>query len=217
MRTLIIAAALAFSCTTTRPEEMTAVEHRNAASMHEQEAERQRSLYNPGLTREVPVRSPFVDSSERLTGGYNPTAEHLLTADREMRSASDHLKAAKRLEQFEDARCKDIPPAVRSACPLLASSVEYVTEVPNGVVLYLKPEVDAVDTHRRLDCHLAYAQAEGFSRPSCPLFVKGVSLSLELSPRHAIDFFADDPAVAEQIKVQARSIFLGVTQRVSER
>jgi hypothetical protein len=217
MRTLLITAALGLSCTTTRPDEMTALEHRNAAQMHEQEAERQRELYNPGLTREVPVRSPFVDSSERLTGGYNPTTEHLRTADREMREAARDLSAAHRLEQFEDARCKDIPPEARSACPLLASSVENVTEVPDGVVLYLKPEVDAVDTHRRLDCHLAYAQAEGFSRPSCPLFVKGMTLSLELSPRHALNFFSDDPVVAQELKVQARRIFLGVNQRISER
>jgi hypothetical protein len=217
MRTLLIASALALSCTTTRPEEMTATEHRNAAQLHEQEAQRQREMYNPGLTREVPVRSPFVDSPDRYTGGYNPTADHLQTADREMRAAADHLRAARRLELFEDARCKDIAPEVRSACPLLASSVEHVTEVPAGVVLYLKPGVDAVDTHRRLDCHLAYAQTEGFARPSCPLFVKGVNLSLELAPKHAINFFSDDPLVAEELKLQARRIFLGVSQKVSER
>jgi hypothetical protein len=76
-------------------------------------------------------------------------------------------------------------------------------------VLYLKPEVDAVDTHRRLDCHLAYAQAEGFTRPSCPLFVKGMSIALELAPVHAIDMFADEPKAAAEIQAQARRIFIG--------
>src|SRR4051794_26213377 len=119
-----------------------------------------------------------------------------------MRAAADHLRAARRIEAFEDARCQDIAPAVRSACPLLASAVTKVTEMPRGVVLYLKPEVDAVDTHRRLDCHLAYAQSQGFERPSYSLFVKGMTLSLELAPAHTLNLFADEPKVAEEIKAQ---------------
>jgi len=217
MRTLLLSAvAFAVSCTTTRSEEMTAVEHRNEAQLLEQRAAQERAQYDPGATRSIPVRSPFVDAPDRFTGAYNPTAEHLYAADREMRAAADHLKAAKRLEAFEDARCMDIAPEARSACPLLASQVKRIAESERGIVLYLKNDVDAVDTHRRLDCHLAYAQAQGFMRPSCPLFVKGMQLSLELTPEHAIRMYAQDPAVSEEIKTQARRIFLGQLS-VSER
>ena len=118
---------------------------------------------------------------ERELGGAasEPRAANLTVADSEMRRAAEHLAAAKDLERFEDQACAQIPPAERAACPLLASQVERVRETPTGIELVLKAHVDGRDTHRRLDCHLAFARASGFAKPSCPLFVQGMSIRLQ--------------------------------------
>lgn len=187
---------------------MTAAEHRNEAALHTAKAQTEREKFDP-VDRRVITRAQGDVAPEWNARIYNPTQEHLDLADRELRSASEHLRAARRLEAFEDARCADIPPLERSACPLLASSVTRVTETKAGILLELKPAVDAVDTHRRLDCHLAYAITVGFDRPSCPLFVKGMVISLVLETgKRSIAMTSDDPKVAEEIRVQARRIFL---------
>jgi hypothetical protein len=216
MRSLLPLAVFALSCSTTRSKEMTAVEHRNEAQLHEQQAARERAQYNPDAERSLPIRGPMAEVPGADVRTYNPTEGHLFEADRQMREAARDLAAAKRLEAFEDVRCKDLAPAVRSACPLLASSVSRVVETDRGVKLYLKPDVDVADTHRRLDCHLAYAEAQGFTRPSCPLFVKGMTIALQRSPQEAIELYAGERQVADVIKAQARRIFLGqlpVSQR----
>ncbi len=210
MKPMVFICVALVGCSTPRSSGPTAVEDREAAAAHEAQAERERAEYDPSQTQE-PKHSPRTGEMIYLaTAPYNPTAEHLLAADREMREAGAELRAAHKLEAFEDARCKDIPSAERSACPLLASAVSQVSETSNGIVLLFKPEIDAEDTHRRLECHLAYAEAQGFERPSCPLFVRGMSMKLHSGTHHALEMNADSPAHIADLKAQARRIFLGV-------
>ena len=80
-----------------------------------------------------------------------------------------------------------------------------VRNTPAGLELALKPTVDAGDTYRRLSCHLAYAEAQGFLRPSCPLFVKG--LSIELREPDVLVFTGATKEIAKQLQDEARRIF----------
>ncbi|MBK7857840.1 MAG: hypothetical protein IPJ65_04275 [Archangiaceae bacterium] len=206
-RKLLAAAVLAVSCSHSRPEEMSAAEHRAEARVHQENARREAGQYNPGLTVQGPMapRRYGDPAGNESLFEYNPTAKHLETADREMRRAADHLAAARSLEAFEAGACRDLAPAERSACPLLASWVTTVRDTRLGIELELKPEVDAADTHRRLDCHLAYAEAKGFERPSCPLFVKG--MSIRLRNQRVLVFSGETPQVAKELQEQARRIF----------
>jgi hypothetical protein len=174
VRTLFITLVFALSCSHTR-DELTASEHRSEAARLEENARKESAQYDPGQTVRFPGRDPYVQTPDDWTTTYNPTVEHLYTADRELRAAAEHLAAAKTLETFESAACQQIPAAERAACPLLASSVAQVRETPAGIDLVLKPTVDGDDTQRRLSCHLAYAGAKGFTQPSCPLFVRGTT------------------------------------------
>jgi hypothetical protein len=212
MRPLIHSALMllfAVACAHTKDEELTAAQHRNEAKVHTAQANAARSKYELEADDLRKVPRPIGDPAyEWNSRSYNPSAQHLDDADRQMRAASEHLRAARRLEAFEDAKCREIAPAERAACPLLASWVSKVTETQQGVLLELKPDIDAVDTHRRLDCHLAYATAQGFTRPSCPLFVKGMLISLVLdADKRSIAMTADDAKVAAEIRAQARRIF----------
>ncbi len=200
---------VALSCAHVDDQRMTAAEHRNEARILAEKAAVERSEYDARVTHMETVHNAFGDPADSWNDvTYNPTASHLDKADSEMREAARHLTAARRLEAFEDARCRAIPPAERSACPLLASAVREVKETKDGVLLELGDGVDATATFLRLDCHLAYAIAEGFARPSCPLFVKGMSITLQLEGGGAIALSSADPATAETIREQARHVFL---------
>lgn len=205
MRSFLLAAAiLAVSCA--HQTELTAAENRNEAAIHQAKAANEQAQYDPNESKSQarPVGPQGVD---HLTPefAYNPTAEHQVAADKELRAAAASLAAANKLEAFEDADCKDIPPAQRSACPLLASSVTEVRHTPMGFRLVMKPSVDVADTQRRLKCHLSYARSIGFERPSCPLFVKG--MDLHRVGEDMIEFEGSSTQVARELQKQAERIF----------
>ncbi|MBK7863020.1 MAG: hypothetical protein IPJ65_31315 [Archangiaceae bacterium] len=186
---------------------LTAAEHRELATLHEAKADAERQQFDPSQTRDAVVRSPFTDLPDSTMNTYNPTAEHLTAADRELRRAAQHSKEAAKLEAFEDAACQALPKEQRASCPLLASQVSQVTNDRSGVLLTLKDGADASGIEKRLQCHLAWANAVGFDRPTCPLFVKG--MSIKLSRANVITLKGDSPEVVRQLQEQARRIFVG--------
>lgn len=188
-------------------EGLTATEHRELAALHEARAEVERSQFDPSLTREMVARSPFTELPDTLLNEYNPTGDHLVAADRELRRAAQHARAADRLEAFEDAACAQVPPEQRAACPLLASQVAVVQNDSRGVRLVIKPTADTSAIAQRLQCHLAWAQTTGFDRPSCPLFVRGMNISVR-SPQMIV-LHGDTPEVAHALQDQAWRIFVG--------
>ncbi|MBL9037602.1 MAG: hypothetical protein JNG84_03705 [Archangium sp.] len=217
MRTALLSLGLmVLSCAHAKPEDATVAEHREKALEHEERAREQRALYDPNAPKvgksqlaRVDIDAPPGD----LMQSYNPTEEHLAKADQELRERNAHLAAAKKLETFEDEACKGLSAGERSSCPLLASSVSKVQETKEGFKLVLKPGVDAEHTGKRLSCHLAYANATGFDRPSCPLFVKGTTLRV-IKP-DSVEFAGNSEAVALTLQAQARWVFKGVEPRVA--
>lgn len=203
MRRLLWTVLLA-GCAHTAPQEMTASEHRAEADRHQREAEEQREA-----SKDTPVfygnapRSPFSDESPTLKP-YNPTAARLDEADRQMQKAWEHLKAAQALEAFEAKACEGISVAERTACPLLAPHTAWVEEIAQGLTLHLKPQAPKQRLVTQLQCHLAYAQANGFDRAPCPLYVKGVAITLV---GDAIDFRSPDARVAGEVRREGRKLF----------
>jgi hypothetical protein len=206
-RSLALAALFAASCATTRSEELTEAEHRAEAVRHVKKAQQEEAKYQPGATVHAPARTPFADPGTEWVD-YNPTEQHLANADAEMKKAAEHAQAANALAAFEDEACKDISPAERAACPLLASQVKQVRETRSGIRLMMKDPAAVKGIHQRLACHLAYATANGFDAPSCPLFVKGMVLRRD---EGTIEMTGSTPDVVSQLQQQARRIFTGKT------
>jgi hypothetical protein len=121
--------------------------------------------------------------------------------------AFDHLKAANELERSASEACAGINEVEQRACPLLAPHIRRVEEVAQGVRLHLKPQAPAADLAARMRCHLALAQAHGFDRVPCPLFVKGVRISTRSGADKAIEVFSLDPRVAGEVRLEARQLF----------
>ncbi len=204
MNRILCLSLVSVACAHTPAEELTSSEHRAEASRHQELAAAQRNdrdrtdkLYGTS------PRSPFSDEAPTLRP-YNPTAARLDEADRQMRAAFEHLQAAQQLEKFEDTACEGIALAERVGCPLLAPHTAWVEEIGEGLKVHLKPNAPAKALTTQLQCHLAFAQARGFDRAPCPLFVKGVKIVLE---DNAIDFRSQNASVAGQIRLEGRKLF----------
>jgi hypothetical protein len=207
MARVLSLAFLVASCTHPQDQSLTAAEHRELAALHEARADSEREQFDPTKTREMVARTPFTELPDSVMNEYNPTGDHLVAADRELRRAAQHSRAAQQLEAFEDAACRNVSPEERAACPLLASQVAVVQNDRLGVRLIMKPGVDAGAVERRLQCHLAWARTTSFERPSCPLFMRGMTISLR--PGAVIALHGDSAAVARALQQQARHIFTG--------
>jgi hypothetical protein len=208
---LILFAAMTVSCSHVQKEEMTADEHRAEAAVHLEKAREERELYDPSKTMRPAPRaagSPMFGQVDVPFEPYNPSDAHMQAADREMIEANQHLAAARALEKFEDQACSGLSVAERSACPLFASAVKQVEWKEGGFKLTFKQASEAAQTFPRLRCHLAFAVANGFDRPSCPLFVKGTTLRRDGAD--GIVFEGDSPEVAIALRAQARRIFPSV-------
>jgi hypothetical protein len=190
---------------------MTASEHRARAEEYTRMSLEEQSKFDASQTqKDMASRSPFSVGYENSIVPYNPTEMHLSNADQLMQLAARESEAARKLEEFENVACAAIPRAQRSACPLLASQVKEVRNTQDGVVLTLRDDADAVDTVRRLQCHLAYARVTGFDHPSCPLFTRG--LSIEMRGQHSVAFRGDSVDTIRRIQQQAWHVFRGEEQ-----
>lgn len=204
-RLLMLAATAGCLSACAHTDEMTADEHR-AQAVHDQRlAEVEKSQYDPNAIARTPApRGPEADIAPELRE-YNPTAAHLAEADRKMRESFGHLNAADKLERYEDVACANVSLAERTSCPLLAPHVASVEEGSRGVTLHLTQSAPAQRLASQLSCHLAFARANGFDRAPCPLFLKGVTITLRGS--QLIDIFASDAKTASELRLEARRMF----------
>jgi hypothetical protein len=196
-------------CSHVRPGDATVAEHRSEAALHGERAEQELAAYQPGENELRRPPAPPQMNGQGIPDDlmiYNPTQDHLARADQELSERNQQLAAAHALEEFESEACAGLSVAQRSACPLLASSVSRVEDTRDGFRLVMKPTVDAEQTFKQLNCHLAYAMANGFEAPSCPLFVKGTRLTHD---RRSVEFRGESSPVAVQLRAEARRIFKG--------
>ena len=161
----------------TRPEDMSAAAHREAAAREEEEAETHADRYDPSAQ----APSVLVPTEANLDTFYtpefyNPTDVHRERSVEHRALAEQHRAAATALEAFEEQECARFPPVTRAACPLLAG-LEGVDEVPHGVLFRFASDAppDAVADHMR--CHVAFAWTRGHEGMNhCPLYVQGATV-----------------------------------------
>jgi hypothetical protein len=213
-KTLLIAACvLVAGCA---HKEMTGEDHRAAAAADLEKSAQEKAKYDPEATAMAitPRSAALTDEPTPPPRFYNPSAAHLVEADRKMKSAFDHLEAARKLEKYEDVACNGISAAERMSCPLIAPHLEKVEEGSRGVVLHLKSPEKAKTLATQMSCHLAFSKANNFEQAPCPLYVKGVAITL-VGDR-AIEVTSRDPKVAAAVREEARKMF-GEPNTVSSR
>lgn len=190
---------------TVRPDEMSAEAHRQEANKGVTAARNELQQSNSPASQ--PNMAVSANSNPQgfyyPLDMYNPKSQHLLRAQQLSKHAQQHEAAAAYLETFEQAECKEFPPATRAACPLLGPVAEIV-DVPGGVRARFAEgtRVDAVVAHMR--CHFAYAQSRGFDAgTTCPLDVRGIEIRATSDPR-AIEIVGRDATVTNEIRSRSR-------------
>jgi hypothetical protein len=202
----IVALALtscADAAPTVKPDEMSAAQHREEAARQATLARREGDLYRPEAARPAPFGDPLGKDYLYSPPQYNPTEGHLAEAEKHSLHARQHEAAASYLEKFEEAECRDFPPAARAACPLLGPVVR-IDDIQGGVRVRFKEgtRVDAVVAHMR--CHYAFARARAFDEAAgCPLYVRGIEVRAALDPL-AVEIVSADPKVAGEIRARSR-------------
>ena len=203
---LVLGIGCTSSNTAVRPDQMSADAHRQSAA-RERQAAHDEVLQSRSATSEPNISLSAGDTSQGLYAYpaemYDPQNEHLSRAQRLSAHAQEHEAAAASLERFEQAECKEFPPAIRAACPLLGPVVELV-DIPGGIRARFKDgiRVDAVLAHMR--CHYAYARARGFGAAAgCPLYIRGIEIR-RTSDLMAVEIVGRDAAVTAEIRSRAR-------------
>lgn len=185
----------------TRPDDMSAEEHREAARAEEQRAEAHEERREPGAASMPRARS----SSEFYPPDlYDPTQVHSGHAHVHEEHAEAHRQAAQALEQFEQEQCASFPAETRSSCPLLGTVTD-VEEIEGGVRVRFAEDanVEAITAHVR--CHFAYARTQGYEgMDACPLYLEGVSIR-RVEGEPAVELTVDERGRVEELRARARA------------
>lgn len=200
----------AVSCTTpgTRPHDMSAAHHDEAAGAEDEAAASHAADHDPAAT--APFRCGPATVTLALAGpcwsaDVNPTETHRAEAERHRSAAAAHRAAASALRDVEASACAGIPDEDRDQSPF--SHVEDIASVseltiapeatsdPTGigsgmgsprvvgatVVIRAVPGLTVEWLQRLLDCHLARNAVLGHDVPEmayCPLVPNGVTASV---------------------------------------
>jgi hypothetical protein len=178
---------------------MSATEHRQRAAEEQQLADQHAARYDPGA-RAAHLDTPLAELS-LAPPDYNPTHFENDAAISHAEAARRHLDAAHALEASEDAACKDIPRASRSACPLFASKA--IEDIPHGVRLRFADDATAAKAASLARCQQAFARTMGFrGLPSCILYGQGLSIGLN---DQSVEIVADDEHDVLRVRSNVRA------------
>ncbi|MEQ9321348.1 MAG: hypothetical protein RIF41_19445 [Polyangiaceae bacterium] len=202
LQSLFAVAMLLTACFPTpgaRPDDMSADEHRAHADHHDELAAEHARQYDPEARAEEHTGT---DTNPALweVKIYNPTQWHRADAAAHRRHAADHRAAASRLEAFEDQECGKFPPETRPTCPLIGA-VERVEDVAGGVQVVIAHGIRPLALADHARCHRAFARTHDHrGMPDCPLYMEGVSISLEGS---VLQLTVDDEAALPELRRRA--------------
>ena len=201
--TVLVGAALGLmgcgGATGVRPDDMSAEQHRAAASRHEAHAGQHEEEFDPDARDTRATTGAGFEFAEEI---YNPTQSHANAAAREHAVAEQHLQAAAALEAYEAEECGSFPAATRATCPLLGQ-LERAEDVDSGVRLYFQDQVNADAVYAHIRCHIAFARTAGREgMDGCPMYVPGVTAERESSG--AVVLRSDDAAAVAEIRARAR-------------
>lgn len=200
-------ALLAAACTPLSAEapsgDLSAVEHRASAAVHDRKA----LEYEQQIDADWAETWPLSDSEDEggadwPISGYELTAGHLARQHRE--HAVQHRDTARALELFEEVECLSIPSENRALCPW-EGSVERVEEIPGGVRVHLPAGIESGPLVDGMRCHHAFGAARAYEgMNACPLYLRDIRIRRE-GP-HAIEITSTDIPTVGELHRRVRSL-----------
>lgn len=220
-------AVLAFAgCVTTpgsRPEDMSAAHHREAAAAEASLAEQHAAQVPSEARRQCQGNfgDAFTDLPDLLcwTSVSKPTQAHMRQAEEHRRSAQAHRAAAAALGEAEKRACDGVAPDDRDISPFehvedLASAEPLLENGRGtvGAVIVFRPVRGLTEERLRrlVTCHLARNAALGHvvdAMPDCPLVPKGVDATVTSTKAGlAVSIRSDSAATAAEIFARAQRL-----------
>ena len=217
---LTTAASITLACASdpgTRPHDMSAVTHEQAAAREEQSARSHQSQHDPAARAESTY---CTGKSGCWTSTRNPTAQHLDDTRAHRELAHQHRAAAATRVDADSRACSGMPDDDRDISPFyhrddiisVSKLTEEVTfskssmrkDVGATVVFRAVPGMTAEWLQRLVDCHMARAAAVGHDMPEmayCPLVLKGIAAKVTSTGNgFAVNVSSDDPATVREIQ-----------------
>lgn len=209
-------ALIAVGCTPpgTRPHDMSAREHIEAARAEDEAAERHACGSPATAEHAAPCWTDDAEASEA----------HRAEMDEHRRLAAAHRAASDALLRAEERACVGVPQDARDSSPFEhRADVQSVTDLddeqhlgraavrrPAGVVVVLRavPALTAEWLERVIECHLARNAAVGHDMPEmayCPLVPRGVTATVRsVRAGFAVEIRADSREGVDEIRRRAR-------------
>lgn len=170
----------------TRPQDMTAEQHRAVAQQEDREAHKEAAAAYSGAPGASALNAGINPELYLYPQGSDLGQNEWSDAQRLELRAREHEQAAADLERSEDAECKTVPTPQRTTCPLLGS-VNEIRDIDGGERVRFNDPARASALLPQMRCHYAYARAHGFSdSPQCALYMQGLDFRQDVDP-HAID------------------------------
>jgi hypothetical protein len=230
LRTFALGSLLIGGCAATngtRPTDMSAERHEQAAAAMEAQASSQGAEYNPNA-RATQTECDNLVLTPCWTSSKNPTSQHLADMQKFQRIAAEHRAAAQALRDAEGRACVGVSESDRDVSPffhredilrveLKPHAAPFVDTWGNklptaGAVITLRavPGLTVEWLQRIVDCHIARNTALGYDVPEmsyCPLAVKGATATVQ-SARGAFDVVvvASDTTAIDEIVRRARAL-----------
>lgn len=187
-----------------RPDDMSAAQHRDAASRESELACRIATAQLSQATRRSSpaCRDPRTDYV-RTAPLDNLPAGPLAEAEKHRALARRHAAVARYLEENESAECRGLATAERAECPLLGA-VDRVEDVAGGVRLHFSAGTWIEGTVSRMRCHQAYARARALQiDDACPLYARRVDIRSGRDPL-AVEITTADPTRVAEVRRLSR-------------
>lgn len=209
LSSIVALAGCASSTPGAEPEDMSAEQHKDEAATHEAESKEHQARYDPEQSTPQPlVPSP---GSTRLGidridfRSYNPTEKHLGHAAAHQKHAADHRAAAEALAKTEVSECAVVPEPIRAICPL-ADQITGARDLEDGVALSIAKDVPPAALLAHARCHAAVGASLGRAGMNgCPLYLKGLTLSLDAGGTE-LEIRAPDPKLVEVLRARVRAL-----------
>lgn len=199
------AATIGCASTGTRPSDMSARQHEQAANQDQRSAQAHQEQYDPNAW------SGGGGGCDTLCFATwsNPTSEHAQQARKHRSLAAKHRRASERLREAERRLCAGIPERDRDVSPFFHfADIASVTTESEPFEVRFNPigGLDAGAMQRLVDCHIGRNAVLGLAASKmdfCPLVARGVRAKVRADGNTiVVELEAEDPDGRDEVRAR---------------
>jgi hypothetical protein len=221
----VVSSIVACATPGTKPQDMSAEGHEEAARQEEEAATEHAAQFDPSARASLSECSPSAQNRAVCwESTVNPTSGHRKEAEQHRKVAAAHRAASRKLIEAEAAACGGVAEEDRVQSPFSRrEDIQRVTlddreaqrltaKEPIGATVYFRavPGLTQEWLQRIMDCHIARNAAMGFHLPEmpyCPLAVQGVTARVSsVGNGFAVELRAQTPEQITELRRRVQAL-----------